>query len=71
MDARRILAGNLKRLRKEQKLSQESLAHRAGLTKNYVGSLEREEYAATVDVLQDLARALDVKLAALLDVESA
>src|SRR3712207_6864365 len=42
-------------------LSQEELAGRAGLNRNYVGMIEREENAATVDVLERLAEVLGVR----------
>lgn len=41
-------------------MSQEELAHRAQVNRNYVGMLEREEYAASVDVLEKLGIALGV-----------
>jgi transcriptional regulator with XRE-family HTH domain len=40
-------------------LSQEEVADRAGINRNYVGMLEREEHAATVDMLEKLAAVLD------------
>ena len=61
MTLRRILARNLKRLRRERGLTQEELADRAGLNRNYVGMIEREENAATVDTLEALAEALQVE----------
>jgi transcriptional regulator with XRE-family HTH domain len=67
MSLRNIVAGNLRRLRREQGLSQEELADRAGINRNYVGMLEREENAATVDVLEKLAEVLGVEPARLLD----
>jgi transcriptional regulator with XRE-family HTH domain len=60
MRLRGIVAKNLRRLRREKDVSQEELADRAGLNRNYPGLLEREQYAATVDVLEKLADALDV-----------
>ncbi len=60
MSLRRTLALNLKRLRRERKLTQEELADLAGLNRNYVGMIEREENAATVDILEQLAEALQV-----------
>ncbi|WP_374145819.1 helix-turn-helix domain-containing protein [Sphingomonas sp. 28-63-12] len=54
------MAKNLRRLRREKGVSQEELADRAGLNRNYPGLLEREQYAATVDVLEKLAAALDI-----------
>lgn len=66
MKLRGLLARNLRRLRQAQGLSQEELADRAQITANYVSSLEREEYAASVDVLERLSDALGVEPAALL-----
>lgn len=60
MRLRGIVAKNLRRLRRQKGVSQEELADRAGLNRNYPGLLERERYAATVDVLEKLAVALDV-----------
>jgi transcriptional regulator with XRE-family HTH domain len=52
MTLRRILARNLKRLRRERGLTQEELADLAGLNRNYVGMIERQENAASVDTLE-------------------
>lgn len=60
MKLRERVARNLRRLRQEKSVSQEELAHRAHVNRNYVGMLEREEYAATVDMLEKLADALGV-----------
>lgn len=60
MKLRGVVARNLRRLRQAQGLTQEELADRAGITANYVSSLEREEYAASVDVLEQLADALGI-----------
>ena len=60
MKLRRTVARNLRRLRQKHGLSQEELADRAGLNRNYVGMIEREENAPTVDALEQLAKALDI-----------
>ncbi|WP_340584132.1 helix-turn-helix domain-containing protein [Brucella pseudogrignonensis] len=60
MSLRERVARNLRRLRHDRSMSQEELAHRAQLNRNYVGMLEREEYAVSVDTLEKLAAALDV-----------
>jgi len=60
MSLRAILARNLRMLRQAKGLSQEELADRADVTANYISSLEREEYAASVDVIERLAEALGV-----------
>jgi transcriptional regulator with XRE-family HTH domain len=67
MSLRRIVARNLKRLRRERGLSQEELADLAGLNRNYVGMVERQENAPTVDTLEVLAKALQVDAAKLLE----
>ena len=61
MELRRIVAQNLRRLRQDRGLTQEELADLAGLTRNFVGMIEREENAPTVDTLEVLAKALDVE----------
>ena len=67
MALRRTLARNLKRLRRERGLTQEELADLAGLNRNYVGMIERQENAASVDTLEALADALRIKPAQLLE----
>ena len=66
MTLRGVVAKNLRRLRHARSLSQEELAARADLSGNYVGQLEREENAATVDVLERLAEVLGVEACELL-----
>jgi transcriptional regulator with XRE-family HTH domain len=60
MSLRKIVAGNLRRLRHAKGISQEELADHAEINRNYVGMLEREEHAATVDMLEKLAAVLGV-----------
>lgn len=60
MRLRGVVAKNLRRLRQAKGLSQEELADRADINRNYVGLLEREEHAATVDMLEKLAAVLDI-----------
>jgi transcriptional regulator with XRE-family HTH domain len=67
MTLRRIVARNLKRLRRERGLTQEELADLAQLNRNYVGMIERQENAATVDTLEALAKALQVAPVQLLE----
>jgi transcriptional regulator with XRE-family HTH domain len=58
MKLRELVATNLRRLRQVKGLSQEELADRAGINRNYVGMLEREQHAATIDMLEKLAAVL-------------
>ncbi|GLS36875.1 transcriptional regulator [Mesorhizobium tianshanense] len=60
MRLRSVFARNLRLLRQATGLSQEQLADLAGLDRNYVGKLEREENSPTVDTLEVLALALQV-----------
>ena len=60
MRLREVVAKNLRRLRNAQGLSQEELADRADVNRNYVGMLEREEHAATIDMLEKLADVLGI-----------
>jgi transcriptional regulator with XRE-family HTH domain len=62
MGAREILATNLRALRRRHGLSQEELAYRADIDRTYVSALERGVYGATIDVIEKLARALDVQV---------
>jgi transcriptional regulator with XRE-family HTH domain len=60
MGLREVVGRNLRKLRRSRRLSQEELADQASINRNYVGMLEREENAATVDMLEKLADVLDV-----------
>ncbi|MGV7643089.1 helix-turn-helix transcriptional regulator, partial [Mycobacterium kansasii] len=60
MSIREVLARNLKRYRAERGLSQEELAHRADVDRTYVSSLERQQYGASIDVVESLAKVLEV-----------
>ncbi|MER8834788.1 helix-turn-helix transcriptional regulator [Mesorhizobium sp. M0909] len=60
MRLRSVFARNLRLLRQGTGLSQEQLADLAGLDRNYVGKLEREENSPTIDTLEVLALALQV-----------
>jgi transcriptional regulator with XRE-family HTH domain len=68
MEIRETLALNLRTIRRARGLSQEELAHRAEIDRTYVSALERSVYAAGIDVLDRLAKALGVEAADLLRV---
>lgn len=67
MTLRGVVARNLRRLRQASGLSQEELADRAQVNRNYVGMVEREENSATVDMLEKFAAVLGVDPAAFFD----
>lgn len=60
------MARNLRRLRAARGLTQEEVAQRAGLNRNYVGMIEREENSPTLDVIEKIAYVLDVDATLLL-----
>lgn len=56
--ARGRFAVNLRKVRIAAGLSQEELAAKAGLHRNYVGSVERDEKKISIDAMERLAKAL-------------
>lgn len=62
----KILANNMRRLRKAKQLSQEELADTADLHRTYIGSVERSERNVTLSSLETIAAALNVTVIDLL-----
>jgi transcriptional regulator with XRE-family HTH domain len=48
--------------RKKAGLSQEELAEKAGLTRNYIGDIERAEKKITLETLAKIAKALKCRV---------
>jgi len=65
--ARHILARNLRRLRRAQKLTQEQLANSAGLRQALVSELEAGKLDVRIDTLNRLAKALGASMGELFD----
>jgi transcriptional regulator with XRE-family HTH domain len=61
------LSMRLKRLRVGRQMSQEDLAKRAGLSREYIGRLETGHHDPSLSTLQKLAKALKVKVGELLE----
>jgi len=59
------LGKRIRRFRKEQKLSQEELAHRAGIHRTYMGKIERGESNPPIHTISKIAKALKVSLSQL------
>lgn len=66
MSARVTFSKNLKKLRLEKGISQESLADLAGLHRTYIGSVERGERNISIDNMERIAQALGCAIADLL-----
>jgi transcriptional regulator with XRE-family HTH domain len=66
MQIREVFARNLRNARHARRLSQEALADEAGIDRTYVSALERARYSATIDIVDKLAKALDIDPGALL-----
>ena len=65
--ARHILARNLRRLRRAQKMTQEQLANAAGLRQALISELESGKLDVRVDTLSRLVIALGSSMAELFD----
>jgi transcriptional regulator with XRE-family HTH domain len=71
MNSRRLLALNVRKLRVARGLSQEGLAADAKLERAHLGRIEREKENPSLDVLDRIANALEVRIGALFDIETA
>lgn len=60
--ASKILGQTIRIERIKAGLSQEQLAEKADLSRNYVGNIERAEYQVTIEVLTRIARALKLRV---------
>ena len=58
----KILGETIRAERIKAGLSQERLAEKANLARNYIGNIERAEYKVTVETLSQIAKALGVKM---------
>ncbi len=70
MKARALVAWNVRRIRVKRGISQERLAFDTGIDRSYMGGLERGTENPTVDLLERIARTLDVPLVELFLVPS-
>lgn len=61
-----VVGGNIRRLRKEKGLTQEQLAHEAGMAMRYVAGVERGEENPSLRFLVKIAEALGTEPATLL-----
>jgi len=61
MDIREDFARNLRKFRRQKGLSQEALAHDAGVDRTYISALERCVYSASITMVEKLATVLGVQ----------
>lgn len=66
MNARAILAANVRRFREGMELSQEALAGVAGFHRTYVSQVELERSNITIDNLERLAKTFGLSVSQLL-----
>jgi transcriptional regulator with XRE-family HTH domain len=66
MEIREVFARNLRKARQAKGLSQEALAHDAGIDRTYISALERGVYGATIDMVDKLAVVLNTEASELL-----
>ncbi|UCD15906.1 MAG: helix-turn-helix transcriptional regulator [Candidatus Omnitrophota bacterium] len=63
-----LFSKRLKELRRKKKLTQEELAHRAGIDYKYVQILESKKPSSpTLNTLEKLAKALNISISRLLN----
>lgn len=67
MDIKQRLGVKIKQLRKLKGLSQEKLANLAEIDRTYLPTIEKGERNVSIEVLERLAKALDVKVKDLFD----
>ncbi|WP_367647838.1 helix-turn-helix domain-containing protein [Ruegeria arenilitoris] len=60
MTLRNRVALNIQELRRARGLSQEEIAHRADVSRSHMGKVENAKFATSLDLLERIARALNV-----------
>lgn len=65
MNARELVAWNMRRLRVTAGLSQEHLGYEAGVDRTYISRLERKLENPSIGVLEKITNALEVHIAEL------
>ena len=67
MDIKQKFGNRIKELRKQKGLSQEKLANMAEIDRTYLPTIEKGERNVSIEVVERLAKALDVKVKELFD----
>lgn len=66
-ETRLELAATIRRLRRQQQWSQEKLAELCGLHPNYIGGIERGERNVSIDNIDKISRAFELRVKDLFD----
>lgn len=61
MKLRIQLGLNIQEIRRSKGISQEALAHSADIDRGYIGKIENAKHAATIDMIEAIAKALDTE----------
>lgn len=67
MDVHKRLGKNIRRLRKQEGFTQETLADQTTIHRNYISALERGHGNPSVDALEKLAVGLNVNISTLFE----
>ena len=67
MNLRIQLGLNIQEARRSKGFSQETLAHRADIDRGYIGKIENAKHAASIDMVEAIAKALDIEARDLLN----
>ena len=62
MDIKKDFGKRLMQLRKERKISQETLAELSGLNRPYISGIEQGKRNVSLEVMESLAKALEIKI---------
>lgn len=65
----RKIGARIRRARLTNRLSQEALAHAAGLDRSFLSGVERGEFNVSIVALAKLARILNTRLSTLVDID--
>jgi transcriptional regulator with XRE-family HTH domain len=67
MNLNQIIGENIKTLRQEKKMSQESLAGIAEIDRRYIQSIEKGKRNISLTTLYKISKALDIKMSKILE----
>ncbi|MDQ2085143.1 helix-turn-helix transcriptional regulator [Herbivorax sp. ANBcel31] len=61
-DIKKLFSSNVRKYRNQKNISQEKLAEISGLHRTYISAVERAERSISLDNIQKIATALDIKI---------